>query len=350
MSRDEQGRWHNDSDQELRYFREPPPGCALSEGFATFVKKDEDEKDEHILPILSWLQNQRAKQSDVPKTDVISCPHFVAWRGMFTRLLCTPYNRNDSWRFLACRFKGTIYIAEKETEESQALRHDQTPRQELMSFWGYKFEDYATRPRGQAEAGDHQKKPVSNIPCYCTMIRARLGSHLILMSGETDCCLEDTNAEPPANYVELKTSKVIESERDSRSFERYKLLKFWSQSFLAGVPLVVVGFRNDDGIVQSVQHLMTLEMPQFVGKKRGMWDPTVCMSFCDRLLWWVREELFNESSSQKTKGAEASDETKVVWQLDFVAPFNEVKATCVEDGSLSFLPAWFIHTETSKKG
>lgn len=96
---------------------------------------------------------------------------------------------------------------------------------------------------------------------------------------------------------------MIESERDSRSFERYKLLKFWSQSFLAGVPLVVVGFRNDDGIggeqrasscsakksffvtlfhvVQSVQHLMTLEMPQFVGKKRGMWVQSLCLRQVD---------------------------------------------------------------------
>ena len=31
--------------------------------------------------------------------------------------------------------------------------------------------------------------PVSNIPCYCTVVRARLGSHLLLMSGETDCCM-----------------------------------------------------------------------------------------------------------------------------------------------------------------
>jgi hypothetical protein len=41
---------------------------------------------------------------------------------------------------------------------------------------------------------------------------------------------------------------VIATERDRTSFERYKLLKFWSQSFLAGVPRVVVGFRDDEGI------------------------------------------------------------------------------------------------------
>jgi hypothetical protein len=100
---------------------------------------------------------------------------------------------------------------------------------------------------------------------------------------------------------------VIATERDRTSFERYKLLKFWSQSFLAGVPRVVVGFRDDEGIgtypsssppspslssthhppcvvsrlvvrhttaVRTVQHLNTLDMPRFVEGKRGMWVRT----------------------------------------------------------------------------
>lgn len=28
---------------------------------------------------------------------------------------------------------------------------------------------------------------------------------------------------------------------------RFKLIKFWVQSFLAGIPLIKVGFRDDDG-------------------------------------------------------------------------------------------------------
>lgn len=49
----------------------------------------------------------------------------------------------------------------------------------------------------------------------------------------------------------MKTSKMIMTERDRFSFERYKLIKFWSQSYLAGVPRVVVGFRDEEGIGTS---------------------------------------------------------------------------------------------------
>jgi hypothetical protein len=51
------------------------------------------------------------------------------------------------------------------------------------------------------------------------------------------------------------------------------------------------------------------------------------------------------------EGDEASggekDETKVVWALDFGAPFNHVEAARSDDGSLAFLPAWFTSTVPS---
>lgn len=337
MSRDADHQWHNDSDQELRYFKEPAPGCDLSAGFDTFVKKDEEkEKQEHITPILSWLHHQRAGGSRASEMDVIAHPQFVAWRGSFARLLCAPYNRSESWRLLVCRFKGTIYIADKDTPETLARRRNQTQREELMGYWGYKFEDYSTRPRTGLQ--EPNEGPVSNIPCYCTVVRARLGSHLLLMSGETDCCMEG-QAKPPDNYVELKTNKVLMTERDRTSFERYKLLKFWSQSFLAGVPRVVVGFRDDEGIVRTVQHFKTLELPRFVEGKRNMWDSAVCMNFCDQFLTWVAW-LFEQEDQEKTTSG-GDDDAKVVWALDYGAPFSHVQATRFKDGSLAFLPAWF---------
>jgi RAT1-interacting protein len=49
-------------------------------------------------------------------------------------------------------------------------------------------------------------------------------------------------------YIELKTNKIINTEKEQFGFERYKLLKFWAQSFIIGIPEVVVGFRDHAGI------------------------------------------------------------------------------------------------------
>ena len=70
------------------------------------------------------------------------------------------------------------------------------------------------------------------------MLSLGLAGLRLLMSAEIDCADEEKK------YVELKTSKQIASQRDSASFEKFKLLKFWLQSFLAGVPRVLVGFRR----------------------------------------------------------------------------------------------------------
>ena len=35
-------------------------------------------------------------------------------------------------------------------------------------------------------------------------------------------------------------------------------MKWWAQSFLVGVPKIVCGFRDDEGIVKSLQHFKTL--------------------------------------------------------------------------------------------
>ena len=42
---------------------------------------------------------------------------------------------------------------------------------------------------------------------------------------------------------------------------RYKLMKWWAQSFLVGVPKIVCGFRDDDGIVKNLQSFRTSMIP-----------------------------------------------------------------------------------------
>ena len=39
-------------------------------------------------------------------------------------------------------------------------------------------------------------------------------------------------------------------------------MKWWAQSFLVGVPRIVCGFRDDEGIVRSLQTFRTSEIPR----------------------------------------------------------------------------------------
>lgn len=67
-------------------------------------------------------------------------------------------------------------------------------------------------------------------------------------------------------------------------YER-KLLKFWAQSFLLGVPKIIVGFRDPNGIVHRLEELETSSIPGKVKKVgRGSWDGNICINFAAAFL------------------------------------------------------------------
>jgi len=83
----------------------------------------------------------------------------------------------------------------------------------------------------------------------------------------------------PINWVELKTSRMITNTGIQTAFDQ-KLLKYWIQSFLLGVPRIIVGFRDQDGILRSMEEYETLNIPYEV-RRRGLakWDGNVCIRF-----------------------------------------------------------------------
>lgn len=88
----------------------------------------------------------------------------------------------------------------------------------------------------------------------------------------------------PINWVELKTAETPLSDRDIFKYER-KLLKFWIQSFLLGVPKIIVGFRSKDGILESLEDLETEKVPRMVKQRgKGSWDGNVCINFTAAIL------------------------------------------------------------------
>lgn len=90
--------------------------------------------------------------------------------------------------------------------------------------------------------------------------------------------------ESPINWVELKTSAQIRNERDMIKYER-KLLKFWAQSFLLGVPKIIVGFRDENGICHSLEELDTASIPgKVLSVGRRSWDGNVCINFTGAFL------------------------------------------------------------------
>jgi hypothetical protein len=107
----------------------------------------------------------------------------------------------------------------------------------------------------------------------------RRTSHATLAQRSRGACT--TLTVKPARVQELKTNKMLTTERDRTSFERYKLLKFWSQSFLAGVPRVVVGFRDDESIGTLRHHFWPPPVEVSPSSPRSPYRVRSCIVQCE---------------------------------------------------------------------
>ena len=109
----------------------------------------------------------------------------------------------------------------------------------------------------------------------------------------------DYKPDPPENpvshYLELKTSRELTTTKAVEIFERHKLLKFWAQSFLLGVPRIIVGFRSEKNTLASLQMLETMNIPAQV-RERGpnMWDGNICINFTAKFLEFLRQTITEE--------------------------------------------------------
>ncbi|XP_035828326.1 decapping and exoribonuclease protein isoform X2 [Aplysia californica] len=351
FSLDADRQFHNDKRQLKSYFPPKDPGhCRfdLKHGYEIMIHKDESVK-EYLHTLLQWIMESRdrfvvkktpskgscssgmtedavkTKSSDDLKFQSLSTD-FVCWRGLLTKLLCVPYEKRDGLMLAVIKFRGTYYMCEFETESKKLEKQQTTPRQEQMCAWGFKFEQYVVADKS-SERPD-TSKPVNTNEGFCTIVRSRLESHSLVFGAEVDC--EDPWRKQGNKYVELKTSRLIDTQRQHENFCRFKLIKWWAQSFLVGIPVVICGFRDDNGVVHCLQNYPVKEMPALTKDSiRQPWKPNVCFNFLKDFLDFVKSNITedNERCAHVFRWGPGKDMTYE--RRDNDEEFN-------------FLPQWFV--------
>jgi len=200
--------------------------------------------------------------------------------------------------------KGTIFLEENHAYklQSQAKQHQQPsqpgrPSQDIMSYWGYKFETLCLLPTTWDETPrdyieNREDEIVNNHAQYCSVVKTGIGNTVMILGGEVDAVWDSKPEDgSPSTWVELKTSADIRNDRDLINFER-KLMKFWIQSFLLGVPKIIVGFRTPDGFLKRIEEMDTASIPGTVKRRgRGTWDGNMCINFSSALLDFLKATI-----------------------------------------------------------
>ncbi|XP_052773259.1 decapping and exoribonuclease protein-like isoform X2 [Mya arenaria] len=268
--------FHDDTSQR-KYFIKPSNydnvSFDLTKGYEGMVKRDEF-KDEQIDHLLKWINNHELGNMQT---------HFICRRGLLNRLMRTMYAKKDDWKFAVSLHKGSA---------------DSDPSPDLQ---------------------------YNNCETFYTVVKATIGSHTLVYSGEVDAVSTD---EPfGEHYVEFKT--ITHSALQRNSFKRYKLRNWWTQSVLVGVPEIVCGLRDDAGIVTKLQTYTTQDLPTMASDIPAPWKPNVCFNFLDKLLDFIKSNV-------------TIDDPRLVHLLEF----SGRDATCnrlPRDSEYAFLHKWYTH-------
>lgn len=255
---------------------------------------------------------------------------FVSFRNNFNKIMGTPWGRN-AWQVRVQRVGATLFF--DIVHENRAAESD--PAQAKFTYWGYKFEQLCTQSTGTTQ-NTTEVNPANQ---FCALYRLKFdGPFRCLVAAEIDCFdskpaasrEKDSDGAPSAKqrlvekqfHVELKTSKLIETEKDDFTFRRYKLLSYWIQSYLVATPAIVVGFRDSSGIVHQLE---TYDVHQLPGLAKDFWKPSIALNFTSQVLRETKRVCVKEN---------------VVYSILFRAPFSHVT---IEESSLApFLPAEFV--------
>ncbi|KAI4724211.1 rai1 protein [Aureobasidium sp. EXF-10728] len=299
----------------------------LSKGYNSFRQRD-DSGDEHLDGLLDTLVE--AERRSGQKTEV----NLVTWRGMMTRILTAPYEMEDGFEMNAtcfqvrisskaidfanlanvfCRAQCRQYLlssisaknhaykaASKEAQKARFSRN-RGPPQDMAMFWGYKFETLSllNKPWGETtreEIEGREDEVVDNYAQYCSICRTEIGGASMVIGGEVDGVLgyKPDDAQAPARWVELKTSKQPEHERDRWVLDK-KLLKFWAQSFLLNVPKIIIGFRSRDGKLLNIEELSTQQIPSKIQQQGTYkWNGNICINFTGQFLDFLKQTIVGE--------------------------------------------------------
>ncbi|KAL1608330.1 decapping endonuclease targeting mRNA [Paraconiothyrium brasiliense] len=344
---------YKEDESSVNYYCPPQMGADLKEGFSTF-RHYEDKTDPHLDSLL------RAVASKERITGLQEQADFVTWRGMMTKIMTAPFDMFAEFAMFATFRDGTIYIeedfparaAQRAQEASRPppkWQDPNMPNHRMMTYWGYKFETLALIPTPPSETpreviDARPKAPVSNYAQHCSIVRTSFGPHVLLLGGEVDglSAPKPPFLNDPIPWIELKTAEALPSNpsnRDILKFER-KLLKFWAQSFLLGVPKIIIGWRSKQGILTGVQELETNKIPGMVRRGTHCWDGNTCINFATAFLGWLRSVVTEEGkvyrlSLEKKAGIVEVRETKEaaegIVSKDFDEWRKELKGRCGDE-------------------
>ncbi|GFT62594.1 decapping and exoribonuclease protein [Trichonephila clavipes] len=267
------------------------------------VNFDDDIFHEYVIlsklyRTLQWLQyHQQLLKTELSKASTkTSNVDFVTVRGSLVLIMCTPYligNFCNQWEICATKYNGIIYFSAINTDRDVPENKIQLICRGVISHGVINLNNMLLQITLMDFQICHQKH--INLKNFVLFLKNVLNDHKLLYEAEIDAVIPHRQPTPgygeTSCYTELKTSKNCITEDQKYCFNRYKSIKWWAQSCLAGIPEIICGKRSNDGIVRSIDVFQVSDLPQ---EAKDFWSADVCLNFCDKFLNFLKKVVIED--------------------------------------------------------
>lgn len=297
------------NDRALRYYYLPDahvdrePKINLAKGFDAQKFDPDARKSIYLDNVLKAVLHNEKETGERLAADV------VTWRGLLTQLIHLSQHRADpnalreSFEYLVVGFDNQIFISQDDQFVGAPQPWKSDAKALRFMYTGYQFEHVACleKPWGECSREEIESRyktgcPIADPDSYGILVKSGIGNVDLVYGAETDCVEGyKPSANKQANYIELKTTRIIENANQARVFEK-KLLRSWIQSFLAGVPRIVYGYRNDNLELQAVEEFRTDDLPKLIKNSRltspeRKWNGNDAIGFYTILMQWIKDKV-----------------------------------------------------------
>ena len=226
----------------------------LNEGF----KEWSPPKCSTVLdPLLNWIVLNKFC------LDGISV---ITYRGILKKISICPIDvYKNQWQFRLVKHENVVFMDEIKLQDDIF---------NISCYGGYKFEKHMVEDQ-EEDLSEH------------IVVTSKFDSYRCLFAAEIDAYDHDDK------IVEIKTHKVLKSQKDNDWFRKSKLLNTFLQCYLAGIPKCLFGFRDRNNYIQTTQEHTVDEISQIC---RNDWNKNICMDFLNQILSWIIPQMTSDSS------------------------------------------------------
>ena len=190
---------------------------------------------------------------------ILSTVDVLSWRGILKTLMCHPYSVEEE-EFKVIVVNSTLFIEHSESSHSS----NDSFKNIAQTYYGFRFETVCLKNDHTGLKDEYTDNSIEWTHVY----KARLGNINLVYGAEIDG-LNDSDD----GLVELKTTFHSPRGQNYNLFLE-KLMHYWAQAYLVNVESIIVGFRDEKGIITKIERIQTDSIPSMVyGKVK--WDPHV---------------------------------------------------------------------------